>query len=169
MNISGPCLPDISITRADFNVPEHAAALGELLDHYAQEPMGGGKPLNRDVKEALPSLLAAREDTFTFLAFADSEAIALVNCFEGFSTFAGKPLINIHDVYVAPQWRGKGVAGLLFEQVELVAVERGACKLTLEVLSNNSSARAAYQKLGFSDYALDPSAGTAHFWQKPLE
>jgi ribosomal protein S18 acetylase RimI-like enzyme len=36
------------------------------------------------------------------------------------------------------------------------------------VLSNNEAAKSAYQKFGFSDYELDPQAGTALFWQKLL-
>ena len=39
-------------------------------------------------------------------------------CFIGFSTFAAKPLINIHDFVVLPAARGKGVGRRLLEAVE---------------------------------------------------
>ena len=48
------------------------------------------------------------------------------------------------------------------------ARELGCCKLTLEVLSNNARAVAAYQRAGFAPYVLDPAAGYALFLQKPL-
>jgi ribosomal protein S18 acetylase RimI-like enzyme len=43
--------------------------------------------------------------------------------------------------------------------VEAIAVERGCCKLTLEVLEGNHPARALYRTLGFAGYALDPATG----------
>ena len=52
---------------------------------------------------------------------------------------------------------------------ERVAIERGCCKLTLEVLSENHAAKKAYARYGFGPYELDPKAGQAHFWQKALQ
>ena len=46
--------------------------------------------------------------------------------------------------------------------------ERGACKLTLEVLDGNAPARALYRRLGFAAYQLDPAMGHAQFLQKWL-
>ena len=48
------------------------------------------------------------------------------------------------------------------------ARELGCCKLTLEVLSNNTRALAAYERAGFAPYVLDPAAGHALFLQKTL-
>jgi ribosomal protein S18 acetylase RimI-like enzyme len=53
--------------------------------------------------------------------------------------------------------------------VQTIARERGACKLTLEVLSGNLGALRLYTRLGFAQYQLDPAAGTAQFLQKWLE
>jgi ribosomal protein S18 acetylase RimI-like enzyme len=50
--------------------------------------------------------------------------------------------------------------------VEKVAKERGACKLTLEVLSNNAAAKGSYAKFGFKNYELDPAQGHAEFWER---
>ena len=47
-----------------------------------------------------------------------------------------------------------------------MARERGCCKVTLEVLSNNEKAKKAYTRFGFEPYVLDPAAGPAQFWQK---
>jgi len=52
--------------------------------------------------------------------------------------------------------------------VERIAVERGACKLTLEVLSGNTSATKLYRRLDFDNYQLEPSMGHALFMQKWL-
>jgi ribosomal protein S18 acetylase RimI-like enzyme len=57
----------------------------------------------------------------------------------------------------------------MLEMVESIARERGACKLTLEVLSGNSSAMRLYDRVGFAQYQLDPAAGKAEFLQKWLD
>jgi len=139
-----------------------------LLDSYARDPMGGGKPLSEDVRERLVPGLAAHPGAFSLLAFAGDEALGLANCITGFSTFAARPLVNIHDMAVLPEARGKGVGKALMLAVEAEARKRGACKITLEVLSGNDTAKGLYAALGYGDYALDPQAGTALFWEKKL-
>ena len=88
---------------------------------------------------------------------------------EGFSTFACRPLVNIHDVVVLPGWRGQRVAQQMLALVEAIARQRGACKLTLEVLQGNAPALRAYEREGFAGYALDPAMGHAQFMQKKLD
>jgi ribosomal protein S18 acetylase RimI-like enzyme len=158
----------IAIVRARYGDPAHAAALVELLDHYARDPAGGGAPLSDFARGNLVASLAARPFVFSVLAFDGDLPVGLVNAIEGFSTFACKPLVNVHDVVVASSHRGRGIAARLFAEVEAIARERGACKLTLEVLSGNHAARALYEKLGFDDYQLDPAMGQAQFMQKWL-
>lgn len=140
-----------------------------LLDAYAADPMGGGRPLPGKVKSELITRLGRRADYFGFIARYESRPAGLINCFEGFSTFQARPLMNIHDVVVLPEFRGRGISLRLLDRVEALARERGCCKLTLEVLSNNSVAKAAYRKFGFAGYQLDPAAGEAVFWEKALE
>jgi hypothetical protein len=45
---------------------------------------------------------------------------------------------------------------------------RGACKITVEVLSGNAVAMKSYQRFGFAPYQLDPAAGQAMLMQKWL-
>jgi ribosomal protein S18 acetylase RimI-like enzyme len=94
--------------------------------------------------------------------------MGLANCFTGFSTFIAKPLINLHDMTVAATHRGQGIGKALLGAVEAEARRRGACKITLEVLSGNARAKALYASQGYSDYQLDPESGHALFWQKRL-
>jgi len=162
----------IDICRVDYADPVHASALVALLDAYAQDPMGGGAGLSDYAKTHVIVGLASRPQAFSVLAFAQDAShtpVGLVNCIEGFSTFAAKPLVNIHDVIVLADWRGQGVAGAMLETVIQIARDRDACKLTLEVLSGNQKALRTYQKLGFDAYQLDPEAGTARFLQKWLD
>jgi ribosomal protein S18 acetylase RimI-like enzyme len=158
----------ISLFRADYRNADHGAAIVALLDAYARDPMGGGQPLPQAARDGLIAALSVFPTAFTVLAMADEQPAGLANCFDGFSTFACKPLVNIHDVVVAPQFRGQGIARRLLAEIEVVAREKGCCKMTLEVLSGNKPALGLYRSLGFGDYVLDPAQGKAVFWQKSL-
>jgi len=158
----------IEVVLADYRDAAQAAALVELLDGYARDPAGGGTPLSAQVRADLPAALAARPQAFSVLAYDDGQPVGLINCVEGFSTFACRPLVNVHDVVVASSHRGQRLAQRMLERVEQEARARGACKLTLEVLSGNVSARKAYEREGFADYQLDPAFGSAMFMQKKL-
>lgn len=159
----------IEVVRARYDDPTHAAALIDLLDHYARDPAGGGEPLSDFARGNLVASLAARPFIFSVLAFDGGTPVGLVNAIEGFSTFACKPLVNVHDVVVAASHRGQGIGARLFAEVEAIARERGACKLTLEVLDGNANAKALYQRLGFTAYQLDPAMGHAQFLHKWLD
>lgn len=157
----------LTIGLADYSDPRDAGDVVALLDAYARDPMGGGDPLAEDVKARLAGDLAANPQAFSMLARLDDEAVGLANCFMGYSTFAAAPLVNIHDLAVLPGHRGRGIGRALMEAVEAEALKRGACKVTLEVLSGNP-ARHLYAAQGYGDYQLGPDTGKALFWQKRL-
>ena len=158
-----------NIQPLDYHNQVHASALIELLDAYSRDPMGGGQPLDKFARDNLVAVLGARATAFGVIAFLDKTPAGLINCFEGFSTFACKPLANIHDVIVAPEFRGKGLGLSMLQKVEHLARERGCIKLTLEVLEGNPAAQGLYRKFGFAGYRLVEEAGSALFWQKYLE
>ncbi|MCC5612812.1 GNAT family N-acetyltransferase [Nostoc sp. CHAB 5834] len=158
----------IEIVEADLSLPAHADAMIQLMDEYALDPMGGGKGLSDYAKANLGAELAKRFAAHVILAFVDAEPAGLVVCLEGFSTFACKPLLNIHDVIVALSYRGRGLSKLLLQKAEEIALDLGCCKLTLEVLEGNHVAQSAYKACGFSGYELNPQMGKALFWEKKL-
>lgn len=152
----------------DLRDTGQAAAWLALLDHYARDPMGGGSGLSDHARRHLVGRLQLVPGFHAALAMAGEQAVGLINCFTGFSTFAARPLLNIHDIVVHSAWRGRGIAQLLLDWATCRAGELGCCKLTLEVLANNHPAMAAYERAGFAPYVLDPQAGNALFLQKIL-
>lgn len=165
----------VEIRVVDYANPREAQALVDLLDAYARDPAGGGEPLSPDVKAGLAQALAGRQGAFSVIAWVpaaedggEAQAVGLVNCLEGFSTFACRTLINVHDVAVLPAWRGRRITQQMFAAVERIARESGACKLTLEVLQGNAPALRAYEREGFAGYTLDPAMGQAQLMQKWL-
>ncbi|TAJ78846.1 MAG: GNAT family N-acetyltransferase [Gallionellaceae bacterium] len=153
---------------ADLALPAHAAAIVFLLNEYAKDDMGGGTELPEFVKDNLVTELRKRQGVHVVLAFADGSPAGMAVCFEGFSTFACKPLLNIHDIIVASRYRGRGISKRLLAKAEEMALRLGCCKLTLEVLEGNTLAQAAYKASGFAGYELAPKMGKAMFWQKKL-
>jgi len=157
----------LQIITVDYDNPQHAADLGRALDAYASDPMGLNHPLDDNIRNNLASKLARVPHAFSLLCYVDDELAGFTNCFFGFSTFKLKPLINIHDFAVLPEFRRQGLAMKLLERIEEIARENDCCKLTLEVLQGNTVAQSAYQKFGFESYELDPAQGQALFWEKP--
>ena len=158
----------MNIVQANYDNQKHRQIICDLMNHYAQDPMGGGEALTKEVLDNLVAGLKAFGKATTFLVYDNDKAIGLINCILGFSTFKAKPLMNIHDVIVKDGYRGKGVTQLMLKAVEELAVELGCCKLTLEVLEGNKPAIRAYKKYGFDGYELDPNMGKAMFWEKKL-
>ena len=156
------------IVSADLSSPSHASVIVYLLNEYAKDDMGGGAELPEFVKDNLVAELRKRQGVHVVLAFVDGSPAGMAVCFEGFSTFACKPLLNVHDIIVVAQYRGRGISKRLLAKAEEIAIGLGCCKLTLEVLEGNAVAQAAYKACGFAGYELDPKMGKAMFWQKKL-
>jgi len=158
----------VEVLEADLGRSDHQQAVVELLDAYARDPMGNGSPLPTDVKRDLIRGLREHPTTLVFLAYVDGAAKGLAICFRGFSTFAARPLINIHDLAVLPEQRGLGIGRLLLDAIAEKGRSLGCCKLTLEVLENNQRARNVYAAAGFRQAVYVPEAGGALFMTKPL-
>lgn len=159
---------NIEVSLVDYSSEQHSADLIHLLSCYALDPMGGGVALSTYVVENLVTELLKLPHAMSVICYVDGKPASLVNCFEGFSTFKCKPLINIHDVIVLDDFRGLGLSQRMLEKVEEIAKDKGCCKMTLEVLEGNKAAQNAYLKYGFEAYELDPANGKALFWQKSL-
>ncbi len=159
---------NLRVSAVDLYDPTQTKIWLDLLDHYARDPMGGGEGLSDYARLHLVHTIREVPGFHGGLAWLDGQAVGLVDCFAGFSTFAAKPLLNVHDIVVHASLRGRGIGQALLAWAEQRAGELGCCKLTLEVLSNNTRAMASYQQAGFVPYVLDPAAGHALLMQKYL-
>jgi ribosomal protein S18 acetylase RimI-like enzyme len=161
-------MKSVEIVEADLNRNDHQRSVLALVDAYARDPMGNGGPLPEPIRNALIPGLRSHPTTLIFLAFSGSEAIGIAVCFIGFSTFAARPLVNIHDLAVLPGNRRVGVGRLLLDAVEQKARALGCCKVTLEVLENNHRALKVYAAAGFTRATYTEEAGGALFYAKKL-
>ena len=125
---------DIKVFKADIHDEEVGKEILRLLSAYALDHQGGGEDLTGYCKENLLNELRRRSNTsHIFFAAIDGVNVGISTTFEGFSTFAAKSLLNIHDFAVCPEFRRKGVGKAMMAYIEEFARSRGYCKLTLEV------------------------------------
>ncbi|KAI0631118.1 diamine N-acetyltransferase [Trametes polyzona] len=87
----------------------------------------------------------------TLLAFAGSpdapgKAIGLAMYFFNFSTWTGKPGIYLEDLFVDPEFRGKGVGKALFAELGKVAEEKDCARIDWQVLKWNQPSIEFYEK-----------------------
>ncbi|MBC7852575.1 MAG: GNAT family N-acetyltransferase [Pirellulaceae bacterium] len=156
------------IVLANLENPQHQQAIISLLDMYCRDEFGASKPLPAETRgkliEGLQAAkgicLLAEEPTSSSL----SEFIGLALCLPSFSSFRALPILNIHDIAVAPGHRGKGVGQALLQAVEEEACRRGCCKVTLEVREDNEVAKSAYLRAGF----VPSSTPQTLFWAREL-
>lgn len=158
----------ITIIEADLARPEHQAATVYLLNAYAMDPFGDGKPLSEVARRDLIPGLRAHPTSLVFLAYRDGRPVGLAICFRGFSTFAARPLVNISDYFVLPDERGVGIGRLLLGAIEEYARLHGCCKLTLEVQEHNHHAQRVYSAAGFAQAMYVPEAGGSLYLAKAL-
>jgi ribosomal protein S18 acetylase RimI-like enzyme len=153
-----------SILLADLKNPEHQSAIIGLLDMYCRDEFGDGRPLSADARARLIPGLIEHGGARVFLAHDGDQPLGVAICLVGFSSFRGRPLVNIHDIAVSPQARGKGVGRQLLAAVEADARALGCCKVTLEVRSDNERAMGLYRSVGFR--ASEPET---LFWTQRLD
>ena len=142
----------LRVRRVAFDEPRDVAAYLDLLDAYARDPMGAGRPLPEAVRTRLATDLAGLPGAHCLLAENEkgTEAVGFATCFLGYSTFQARPLLNIHDIAVLPEWRGRSVAQALLAAIAELARQLGCCRITLEVREDNPRARAVYEREGFT-------------------
>lgn len=134
---------------------------------YALDEMGGGTSLDEDVKSRLADCVFGHPCAYVLFAYLNSEPVGLATCLLSLSTFAAKPLLNIHDLAVKPEVRGLGIGRALLAAAENLALELGCCRMSLEVLEHNP-ARRLYTAAGFVGYEEPASRPRTYFCTKEL-
>ncbi len=82
-----------------------------------------------------------------FALEADKE-VGFALFFHNFSTFLGRAGIYLEDLYVKPEYRGKGYGKGLLKQLASITVERGCGRLEWSCLDWNQPSIDFYRSLG---------------------
>jgi ribosomal protein S18 acetylase RimI-like enzyme len=151
------------IIKCDYTNPKHTSALISLLNAYVADEMGGGKLLDKRTQISLIKKLSIHEKAIVLLAQSGGEFAGLLIAFENIATFSAKPMINIHDIIVLKEYRGKRVGRQLMDAIINEAKKRGCERITLEVREDNKIAQNLYKSMGFKD--TEPKM---FYWRKEL-
>jgi GNAT superfamily N-acetyltransferase len=82
------------------------------------------------------------------LASVDDVVVGFALFFHNFSTFLGRPGLYLEDLFVKPEWRGRGVGQRLLVHLAELAVERGCGRMEWAVLDWNEPALRFYERMG---------------------
>jgi len=82
------------------------------------------------------------------LAYWDQEPVGFALYLRNFSTFLGQAGIYLEDLFVDPEYRGKGIGKALLARLAKIAVERGYGRLEWAVLDWNTPSIEFYRSLG---------------------
>ena len=122
-----------------------------------------GNKKDREKIEKYISDLKSNTSYHGFFYEFNSQYIALANCFDAYSTFQARKILNIHDFIVFHTSRGKGFGKKLMAEIIKYAKQEDYCRITLEVRTDNEKAQSLYRNSGFS-----PCNPEMLFWQNIL-
>jgi GNAT superfamily N-acetyltransferase len=82
------------------------------------------------------------------IAEHDGQPAGFALFFYNYSTWMGQPGIYLEDLFVLPEFRGRGIGKALLQRVAAVALEKGCQRLQWEVLDWNTPAIDFYRAMG---------------------
>ena len=83
-----------------------------------------------------------------FLAESDGKCIGYAIVFESYSSFLALPTLYLEDIFVLPEYRGRGAGIALFRMLVGEAQNRGCGRMEWAVLAWNQLAIRFYNELG---------------------
>ncbi len=99
-------------------------------------------------EEMLREYIFNRHIAEVIFAEVNGQPVGFALFFHNFSTFVGKPGIYLEDLFVKPEYRGRGIGKQLLVYLAGLAKERGCGRFEWAVLNWNKSAIAFYESLG---------------------
>ena len=82
------------------------------------------------------------------IGYSGDQAVGFALFFHTFSTFLGAPSLYLEDLFVLPEWRGKGLGRQLLSYLASLAADRGCQRLEWAVLDWNEPSIGFYKGLG---------------------
>lgn len=119
------------------------------------------------------AMFGARPSAEAIIGHNGDEAVGFALFFYTFSTFLGSPSLYLEDLFVLPEWRGKGLGRQLLSHLARIALDRGCQRMEWSVLDWNEPSIRFYRGLGaipqdewtvyrLSDEALERLSGESH-------
>lgn len=94
------------------------------------------------------ALFGAKPSAEAALAYVGDDAVGFAVWFYNFSTFVGRPGLYLEDIFVLPDWRGRGIGRALMGHLARLAIARGCGRMEWAVLDWNEPAIRFYRSIG---------------------
>ena len=133
-----------------FGTPDDILVIAQFQVDMAME--SEGTVLDLDIVKR--GVTHAMEDTGKgryVIAYADGKAIGSLMLTREWSDWTDRWYLWIQSVYVAPEYRGKGVYKAMYKKVKETAAAEGISTIRLYVDKTNLRAQSVYQKLGMQE------------------
>ncbi len=137
-------MPEIEIRPAtEEDVPLILSFIRELAEYERlSHEVSATEDLLRE------SLFGERRGAEVVIGDHGGEPAGFALFFHNFSTFLGRPGIYLEDLYVKPEFRGKGIGRAMLAYLARVAKERDCGRLEWSVLDWNDPAIELYKSIG---------------------
>ena len=94
------------------------------------------------------TLFGSRPRAEAVIACVGGEPVGFAVWFHNYSTFVSRPGLYLEDLFVLPEWRGRGIGRALLRHLARIAVSRGCGRMEWAVLDWNEPAIRFYRSLG---------------------
>lgn len=98
--------------------------------------------------ELLEEWIFDKQKAEVIFAVVNGKEVGFALFFHNFSTFLGRAGIHLEDLFVKPEYRGKGYGKALLIKLSQITVERGCGRLEWDCLDWNEPSIAFYKSLG---------------------
>ena len=121
-----------------------------LILQFIKELAAYEKLINEVVadEKTLEEWIFDKQKAEVIFAVVDDEEIGFALFFHNFSTFLGRAGIYLEDLFVKPEYRGKGYGKAILKKLAAIAVERGCGRLEWWCLDWNKPGIDFYLSLG---------------------
>ena len=121
-----------------------------LILQFIKDLVAYEKMINEVVadEKTLEEWIFDKQKAEVIFAVVDDEEIGFALFFHNFSTFLGRAGIYLEDLFVKPEYRGKGYGKAILKKLAVIAVERGCGRLEWWCLDWNKPGIDFYLSLG---------------------
>jgi GNAT superfamily N-acetyltransferase len=138
-----------------FDIRKATYADLKRLVSFALEEAKEAEGIKKDSNRVRQGITTALNDDsiamYWVLEKDNSDVIGSVSIAREWSDWNSGYYWWIQNMYILPEFRGKGLIERLIQALKDMAREEGAIELRLYVHKNNAQAISAYQKVGFFD------------------
>ena len=99
-------------------------------------------------KELLHEWLFQKKTAYVLIAECEGKPVGFALYFFNFSTFLGRGGIYLEDLFVLPEYRGRGIGHALLRRLAAIAMQNGCGRLEWWCLDWNTPSIAFYRSVG---------------------